>query len=371
MIQENQILAAISRIYGAVGDAKVWSIFLDEFASVIDCHAAVLIATNLRTGDGKVLASAGIDPEFLASYGEYYGDRDPWLPSFVKLPKGKFLPTEARVPSSELVRTEFYNDWLRPQGFYHSFGGVLLREGDEVVLMGLPRRAAQAGYSNGDLNCLRVLAPHIERALQLETRLSQNGLEHRASLAALDHSAHGFVLVDDRMRVLTMNDAAHAIVASDDGLTVRDCSLRAFRVPEDAALQKLVADAIQTTRKMAFASGGVTAITRPSGLRPFTLLVTPLPRNGEGIFAERAAAAIFVKDPEKKFEPQVETLQRLYGLTPAEARLAQILATGLSLAEAAERLRITRETARSRLKRIYSKTDTHRQAELVRLLVAT
>jgi len=62
-------------------------------------------------------------------------------------------------------------------------------------------------------------------------------------------------------------------------------------------------------------------------------------------------------------------LRRLYGLTPAEARLAQALVAGEHLNDIAEHLGITKETARSQLKAVFAKTDTHRQAELVRVLL--
>ena len=59
---------------------------------------------------------------------------------------------------------------------------------------------------------------------------------------------------------------------------------------------------------------------------------------------------------------------RAFDLTPAEARLVSLLATGLSVDAAAERLNIARETARNHLKSAFSKTGTHRQAELIGLI---
>jgi len=56
-------------------------------------------------------------------------------------------------------------------------------------------------------------------------------------------------------------------------------------------------------------------------------------------------------------------------LTPAEARLAADLADGLTLEESAERSSTQVATARTHLKRIFAKTRTRRQSELVRLLL--
>jgi DNA-binding CsgD family transcriptional regulator len=66
--------------------------------------------------------------------------------------------------------------------------------------------------------------------------------------------------------------------------------------------------------------------------------------------------------------PAAEKLMRVFGFTPAEARLAEQLSQGHSLAEAAERLQVSLETARSQLKAVFARTETHRQADLLRLL---
>jgi DNA-binding CsgD family transcriptional regulator len=83
----------------------------------------------------------------------------------------------------------------------------------------------------------------------------------------------------------------------------------------------------------------------------------------------RGAALVSISDPESTPLPDDRTLREMFGLTPAEARLTRLLAEGTSLAEAAERLGLRRETARTRIKVIFDKTGTHRQAELVSLVM--
>ncbi|MEZ5931952.1 MAG: hypothetical protein R3F54_08380 [Alphaproteobacteria bacterium] len=64
-------------------------------------------------------------------------------------------------------------------------------------------------------------------------------------------------------------------------------------------------------------------------------------------------------------------LSAIFGLTPAEAPLAKALVTGSSIAGYAEENGVTENTARWTPKQIQAKTDCRRQADLVRLLVAT
>ena len=80
---------------------------------------------------------------------------------------------------------------------------------------------------------------------------------------------------------------------------------------------------------------------------------------------------MFISDPEAAQQTNLECLAATFGLTPAESRLADHFTQGKSLTESAEALGITQETARVHLKRIFEKTYTHRQGELMRLLLSS
>jgi DNA-binding CsgD family transcriptional regulator len=77
------------------------------------------------------------------------------------------------------------------------------------------------------------------------------------------------------------------------------------------------------------------------------------------MLAKEAPAASMRRDRHSRFQ-----------FTPGEARLAEALCTGVSLSRAARRLEIAYETARTVLKNIYQKTATHRQGELIALLLS-
>ena len=111
-------------------------------------------------------------------------------------------------------------------------------------------------------------------------------------------------------------------------------------------------------------------VSRPSGKRSLHLLVAPLRISNR--FAPRGAAgaAIFISDPELQRPASDDLLRQFYGLTRAEARLALVLVGGVTFQEATQSLGITANTGRGYLKNIFSKTETHTQAQLVRLVLA-
>jgi DNA-binding CsgD family transcriptional regulator len=91
------------------------------------------------------------------------------------------------------------------------------------------------------------------------------------------------------------------------------------------------------------------------------------PVSGKGT----VSAALFVSDPERRPGTVDELLCRQYGLTPAEARIACLLTQGRSVSACAAELSISLNTARTHLKRVYSKTSTHGQSDLVSLLLSS
>jgi DNA-binding CsgD family transcriptional regulator len=81
-------------------------------------------------------------------------------------------------------------------------------------------------------------------------------------------------------------------------------------------------------------------------------------------------ALVVVIDPNDDPAPPADLLRRLFGLTTAEADVAELVAGGHGLKPIADELALSIATVKTHLQRVFAKTDTHRQAELVRLLLA-
>jgi DNA-binding CsgD family transcriptional regulator len=111
--------------------------------------------------------------------------------------------------------------------------------------------------------------------------------------------------------------------------------------------------------------------SRPSGKRPYGILVTALAAQYSALSLVRPALCLVVSDPDAEGLLPSECLQTVFGLTRAEALLAARLAGGEDLKAAADHLGITYGTARTRLAEIFQKTETRRQGELIRLLLTT
>ena len=230
-------------------------------------------------------------------------------------------------------------------------------------------RHAPAFDKQDQIFCQR-LVPHLQRAIQMHREFAALHGAKDAALAVLDRLPMGVLLLDRGGRALFSNQQARRIFARNDGLIVdRDGLCRAARSDESAILERLIDEAVRTGDGQVAGAGGAARVSRPSGLRPLTVLVGPLGQNRFDLGAATPVAAVFLSDPEDKPETPAGLLQRLYGLTAMEARLASALLAGATVKDAAAALEIAEGTAREYLKAIFRKTGTRRQSELMTLVL--
>jgi DNA-binding CsgD family transcriptional regulator len=171
----------------------------------------------------------------------------------------------------------------------------------------------------------------------------------------------GVIITPRDQRPSFVNAYAHRLLERRDGLVLTDTGLAASRVVDTRALR----DVIDRASRRQLTTPATLLIPRANANRPLAVLV-PVPTY-KGAAANHAT--VFVCDPTQ--EPAIDpgSLCRLYGLTRAEATFASLLMTGKTVDEVAESLFVSIHTARTHLKRILLKTDTGRQAELLRVLL--
>ena len=131
------------------------------------------------------------------------------------------------------------------------------------------------------------------------------------------------------------------------------------------ALQRCIAATTAAGSGLGLASDSALRIRRHRRAESLHVMLYPL---GRDALLAGSAAAIFIFDPATSPVPDADVLETLYGLTPAEARLACALTRSVSVEEYGATHRITANTVRTHLKRALSKTGTHRQAQLVSLV---
>jgi DNA-binding CsgD family transcriptional regulator len=181
---------------------------------------------------------------------------------------------------------------------------------------------------------------------------------------ALDQLYAGVIVTDNTGLIIETNRAANAIAQFGDGLLIREGRLCARRVFETTTVAKLIAGATEDKDPGA---GGRMLIGRGDSLPPYVLAVMPL--HAEPV-DDRRFALIIVVDP-ARYIPSESDLADLFGLSPAEARVAAALMTGKSLANIAAAYGVQITTVRTQLRSVLRKVGVKRQFDLVRMLLST
>jgi DNA-binding CsgD family transcriptional regulator len=171
------------------------------------------------------------------------------------------------------------------------------------------------------------------------------------------------LLLDDERRVLRVTPALTGLLGAE-ALDIRGGRLYAHSPPHDVRLQALVAQATARDRPRSAA----TQVARRSRKAPYVVTAFPLPRTAPLLAPAEAAALLTIVDPVVAPRWPANLWCEAFGLTPREGELAILLMTGHSLESAAAAQGTTLHTVRVQLRRLFAKTGTARQADLIRLL---
>ena len=155
-------------------------------------------------------------------------------------------------------------------------------------------------------------------------------------------------------------------MTSNGGLQVINGVVRADSASDTAKLHALIAGC--AGQGSGIEDGGLLLLPRGPYRAPITVSVLPFRREEPILLSQRPVAIVFTSDPERSPAPPATRIKLLHGLTPAEAAFAIEIVKGDGIQACADRLGISRATARTHLSHIFRKTNTTRQAELVRLL---
>lgn len=347
----------VAAIYEAGAEPNRWDSAIGEITAAFGAIRGLLVLPE-PAGGGFVVAAAGAE---LAP-----GIHEHLVRAADRIQQ---LPAGAPVTSDEVLPPARGGNGGRgdPHGLANSF---LARLDSALppawICLTMPAQVDAARHSAGRA-LLRVLVPHLGRAVRNQSALLELTRERAVALATLEKAHYGIMIVTADAAVIFANSAAMDITGDSDGLSADSSGrLRASPPANQARLSTLIREAAGPE-----GSSGNVAITRPSGKRPLIVRITPLDGMPADPSPRPRAVLLLVVDPDHDLEPTPKALHDLYGLTDAETLVAMGVIRGDGLPAVADQLSVSLFTARTHLQHIFVKTGTHRQAELVRLLLSS
>jgi DNA-binding CsgD family transcriptional regulator len=368
MIAEAEILSdLIGTIYDTTLDRALWPEALRKSAEFVVGSAAAIYSKRPTAGSGYVYYECGVDPYYRDLYFDKYVKLDPSTTSHYFADVEQLIATADYMPYQEFLETRFYKEWAQPQGLVDGLNAVLDKSVTSAALFGVFRHERDGVVDDETRRRMHLIVPHIRRAVLIGNVLDLNTSERAAFADTLSGLAAGVFLVDKDARIVFANRSGQIMLDNGRILRQNDCVLTAV----DPRTKTTLPDVIASARDGDVAVGvnGI-AIPLSSSPEPWLAHILPLTsgaRQRAGI-TYSAVAAVFVHQASLETPSSMETMSKLYRLTPGELRVLAAVSEAGGIAAIAEVVGIGEATVKTHLQRLFAKTRTNRQTDLVKLV---
>jgi DNA-binding CsgD family transcriptional regulator len=347
----------IDRIYEAGLIPSLWPALLGELGAAVGGNGGFLF--GVRDGYVSAVNSVEYDQLMPVFLNDGWSERDPTLPRALALNRAGFVTDYDLLSEEEIATNEVYCNFFRKHGVGYRAGTLIpMPSGDSIAIV-LPRHQDRGPVPQEVVHLLDGLRPHLARASLAANRL---GFERaRAQVDALQALGLPGAVLRGSGRLFAANGLFDALIPS----LFQD---RAQRVTiTDIAADALLAQALDTVSLAGSRTVKSIPVAATAAHVPVVLHVIPVRGSARDIFTQ-AVALLVVMPVDRALVPNAEVLQGLFDLTPAEARVARGIGQAESIDALADATGVNRETVRSQLKAVLSKTGLSRQQELVSLL---
>jgi len=365
-------LDLIGEIYDTGTGLGQWKDLLGSVSRFVGATSGTMGITDMTTSrSAPEIYLHGLDEHIVEQrWLHEFGFQDVWA-------EAGYAPGEAEICTGaqlrdvdETRRLAVYSAVHEPLGIGDCLVTSLQTSGARVMFFSLYRPASRGLFGREEIDRLQPLAPHLVRAAHLQSLIERTELHDRARRAALDELRFAvFAVVGGVAEPL--NSRAEHLLSSGCWLRNRNGRIEARDASSDASLQHAIE-----------AAGGGSHRAEPSIATPFPIrtdvhsLPLPcwaIPVDGTksvvmGLVRSAGCALLFVGDPARDQEVSSESIQALFDLTPAEARVAAAVASGETLGAYAKRRGLSEHTVRWTFKRVQSKLNAPRQLDVARMI---
>jgi DNA-binding CsgD family transcriptional regulator/PAS domain-containing protein len=361
-----KLLSLVGDIYDASLDDSRWTATLGSIVELAGGQSGGLVRIG-AAGEAVIAHAVGVEPAYVESYIETYEPFDPSR-SVLHASVGQIQTIRDWIDVDEFRNTMFYNDWTRPQGLEDA-ANILLDKSAE----GISRLSIMKAGGPVDRRMYQVishLTPHLQRATLVRQKLQhQNALE-TTSAHTLDALRTAVLLLDANGHITHSNASAREILDHADVLRSVHGRLVTSDLNADRVLRQALAGTAVGDRATTSASISLHLMARDGSHYVGHLL--PLTAGRRQMFAANfeACAVLFIGKAALDTIVAPDLVRKLFKLTPTELRVFLSIVEIGGVPDVARSMGVAETTIKTHLARIFMKTGTKRQADLVRLIAA-
>lgn len=360
----DSVSQAIGSLYEAAYDPGTWPETIETLRDLFGGSKACLArqGPNLQPSDA---ISTAADPVYTRRFiEEFAGEPHALLAAFGAMPVGRIYSDHALVGWDLMRSSRFWNEWLAPQDMYGGLACKLFAANGSSWFFDVQRGRKQETFDGAEVRLFERLKPHLQRVARLNWQMQAAGV----LASAFTRLPFAMLLVDGHQQVVSLNEAAEALVARGD-LVLRGGRLSVHGPGRGRALQALIADACSEADGVPGAGGDLLVMAADGHSPRLAVSVAPLKGGSAESLSMGCLATVMVRDlcPAGTGET-LARLRGLFGFTPKEAEIAVALLAGQPLRDAAAGTGIGITTARTHIANMLRKTHTAGQVQLVALL---
>jgi DNA-binding CsgD family transcriptional regulator/PAS domain-containing protein len=357
-----QILSAIELFHEATLVPDRWGIAMETMARACGATGATLY--RLPAGPERALTTPNLT-EVTEEYAARWWQHDTRATGMMAFAATRPLTDDDLSSREDRRRDPFYREFLNAYDLGH-FGAVVASPVPGMRFAVTIERGSRP-FEKPELERFLLMSRHAAQAIATAARIQTT--EHFASelTSVMENVGCGVIFLDEQGRVRFLNPRGERLLG--DGLVIADGHLEAANSADQRKLDRLIGSVLPGS---VIPAGESIFVSRPSGRAPLVVQAHPLRARGHPSLRPlglRASGGVLLVH-DLAVEPRRSLLRELkrLGLSPAEARVAELVGQGHSVKEAADRLRIAEGTARTQLKSAYARLGIVRQSELAILI---
>lgn len=358
----------IEAIYSTVADATRWPEVLRCIGEAVTGTQTLLFATE-PDGAGLALRCGDTPDDVLYPFLEHYASVNILsAPCDRMFGDGAARFSHVAVPDAIFEHSEFYQDFFRTNDLYYSMGVKCAASGGASTYLSIQRPWDLAPFSGSEGTVAALLMPHIRQALALQQRVQAQAAGSQTAERALEAFGTTVLGIDRQGYIRYANPAAERLLAKGTLLLQVNGRLCAKHTATNQALQRKLRSVLDLDAAFVGGRHEALVLADPNGHQDLRLVILPQRAHLPG-FDPAVHAVVSITRVGDRALPRGSLLASLYELSPTECRIADLLLAGEDTQGIGDALRLTRETVRFYVKRILAKTGTHRQAELLALML--
>ena len=359
-------------ISDAALEPALWTTVLEKLTTDVGGRGAMLSRLNVRDGTGSAEFVRPDAEDARRAFG-YYAPKNPLMivsdpAEYLRTWTPRVLTDDDLLPKADFVRSEFYNDFMRPLDMHSVMLIRLAIHEEDIFAISISRAKPNGRFRPRELAATRRLHPHLMRAFTLGRKFAATRREGQDLSEVLNTLRHAVIMVGEGGVVRHVNAAAEALLMRRDEFVVRHGVLSASRPGEARRLHQLIGQARCADADLR--DGGSMTVGGSDLRLPLSITVSPLRSARDSILGGGASVMVAIIDPNAGVRLPAQRLRDLFGLTRAEARTALALFEGATLHEAAAAAGVSRNTMQNQLARVFEKTGANRQSGLIRLMMS-